>query len=49
MPRMRLLTVSGRTPDKAAMAAWGQGRALVQDGGHRNSAGQGKDGPIAGA
>ena len=49
MSRMRLSTVSGLTPDKAAMAAWGQGKALVQDGGHRNSAGQGKDGPIASA
>jgi hypothetical protein len=26
MSRMRLLTVSGRTPDKAAMAVWGRAR-----------------------
>ncbi len=36
MSRMRLLTASGRTPDKA----------LVQDGG-RERVGQGEDGPIA--
>jgi hypothetical protein len=48
MSRMRLLTVSGRTPDKREDGDLGQGKALVQDGG-QEAVGQGEDGPAADA
>ena len=48
MSRMRLLIVSGRTPNRAAMATWGRREALVEDGG-QEPVGQGEDGAAAGA
>ena len=38
MSRMRLLTVSGRTPDKAAMAVWGRARRWCRMVARRRSA-----------
>jgi hypothetical protein len=48
MSRMRLLIVSGRTLNKAAMTVWGQGVAVVQEG-SQNPVGEGEDGSAAGA